>query len=52
MTVHIDTNLRNRDYSEELLSQIKSTDAKFKFESNAIVSYSVTWSREKVSIYF
>lgn len=52
MTVHIDTNLQNRDYSEELLSQIKSTDAKFKVESNSIVSYSVTWSRQTVNIYF
>jgi len=50
ITVHIDINLQNRDFSDQILTQIQSTDAKYKIESNSFVSHSVTWSRQIVNI--
>jgi len=52
MMVHIDTNLQNQDYSEQILLEIRSTDAKYKIEPNANVSHSITWSRQVVNNYF
>lgn len=49
ITVHIDINLQNRDFSDQMLMQIQSTDAKYKIESNSFVSHSVTWSRQIVN---
>lgn len=51
ITVHIDINLWNRDYSEQIRVQIQSTNAKYKIESNSIVSHSITWSRQIVNTY-
>jgi len=52
MMVHIDTNLQNQDYSEQILKEIRSTDAKYKIEANLNVSHSITWSRQVVNNYF
>lgn len=49
ITVHIDVNLQNHGYSEKIVSEIQSTDVKYKIESNATVSHSVTWSRQIVN---
>lgn len=49
MLVIIDKNLQNRDYSEQILSEIQSTDAKYRIESVSIVPHSITWSREIVN---
>ncbi|XP_025421030.1 crossover junction endonuclease EME1 isoform X1 [Sipha flava] len=46
ITVHIDVNLQNQGYSEQIISEIQSTDVKYKIESNTSVSHSVTWSRQ------
>lgn len=51
ITVHIDVNLQNQDYSEKILSEIQATDAKYKIESNSTVLNSVTWSRQIVNSY-
>lgn len=51
ITVHIDVNLQNQDYSEKILSEIQTTDAKYKIESNSTVLNSVTWSRQIVNSY-
>ncbi|CAI6351955.1 unnamed protein product [Macrosiphum euphorbiae] len=47
VTVHIDINLLNHEYSEQLISEIESSDAKYKIESNSTVLNSITWSRQK-----
>jgi hypothetical protein len=52
ITVHIDVNLQNQGYSEQIISEIQSTDVKYKIESNTSVSHSVTWSRQIVNNYF
>lgn len=52
MTVHIDINLQNQDYTEQILTEIQSTDAKYKIEANLNISHSVTWSRQIVNNYF
>lgn len=49
MTVNIDTNLQNQDFSQQILFEIQSTDAKYKIESNSTVSHSITWSRQMVN---
>lgn len=48
MIVHIDINLQNQDYGEQILSEIQSTDANYNIQSNT-VSHSVTWSRQMVN---
>ncbi|XP_008184545.1 crossover junction endonuclease EME1 isoform X2 [Acyrthosiphon pisum] len=47
VTVHIDINLLNHEYGEQLISEIESSDAKYKIESNSTVLNSITWSRQK-----
>lgn len=49
MTVHIDINLQNYDYSDQIISEIQSTDAKYKIELNSILSNSIKWSRQIVN---
>ncbi|VVC36227.1 Hypothetical protein CINCED_3A003417 [Cinara cedri] len=46
ITIHIDINLQNQDYCQQILSEIQSTDAKYIIESNSFVSHSITWSRQ------
>ncbi|KAL4121848.1 hypothetical protein QTP88_014279 [Uroleucon formosanum] len=46
VTVHIDVNLLNHGYSEQIISEIESSDAKYKIESNSTVLNSITWSRQ------
>ncbi|KAL5243730.1 hypothetical protein ACI65C_011140 [Semiaphis heraclei] len=46
VTVHIDINLMNHEYSEQIVSEIEPTDAKYKIESNSTVLNSITWSRQ------
>lgn len=48
MTVHIDTNIQNCDYSQDIITQIQSSDAKYTIESNLSSPNSVTWSRQMV----
>lgn len=45
ITVHIDINLLNYEYSKQIISEIESTDAKYKTNSNSTVLNSITWSR-------
>uniref|UniRef100_A0A2H8TG76 Putative crossover junction endonuclease EME2 n=1 Tax=Melanaphis sacchari TaxID=742174 RepID=A0A2H8TG76_9HEMI len=49
VTVHIDINLMNHEYSEQIISEIESTDAKYKIESNTTILNSIMWSRQLVS---
>lgn len=48
MTVHIDINLQDHDYSDQILSEIQSTDAKYKIELSSNIPHSITWSRQMV----
>ncbi|XP_027847299.2 crossover junction endonuclease EME1-like [Aphis gossypii] len=45
ITVHIDINLLNYEYSKQIISEIESTDAKYVTNSNSTVLNSITWSR-------
>ncbi|XP_060835314.1 crossover junction endonuclease EME1-like [Rhopalosiphum padi] len=45
ITVHIDMNLMNHEYTEKIISEIESTDANYKTESYSTVLNSITWSR-------
>lgn len=49
MTVHIDIHLQNYEYNDQIISEIQSTDAKYKIEFNSI-SHSIKWSRQIVNI--
>lgn len=39
----------NHEYSEQIVSEIEPTDAKYKIESNSTVLNSITWSRQIVN---
>lgn len=49
VTVHININLMNHEYSEQIIAEIESTDAKYKIEPYSIVLNSITWSRQIVN---
>jgi len=39
----------NHEYSEQIIAEIESTDAKYKIEPYSIVLNSITWSRQIVN---
>ncbi|XP_050421491.1 crossover junction endonuclease EME1 [Adelges cooleyi] len=45
ITVHIDTNLQNCEFGQQILIDLQSMESKYKCELNPNASYSVTWSR-------